>query len=265
MRIKLAFGLALFAVVAVACTEALTAEEASASLDETSVAGSAASLTSTTVDLTTNFTIGSAVESAAQQIHDYVVSQLPCAQVTLTGASLTIQYGVTGTCLYRGRSYHGTHEITVMSNDMSQVIVHHTWTGLTDGTVTVSGDATVTWSFANPSRHVTYDLTWTRLSDSLMGEGSGDVTQTPLDGSVLAGFQETGTRSWHGLRGTWTLDVMDVQWRWVDAVPQSGEYMLTTPFGKTAGMSFSRASATTIHVTISSGTRSFAFDVTTVP
>jgi len=266
MRTRTALALVFIAASAVACQPAMTAEEASASLDEASVSGSAASLTATSIDLTTNFTIGMAVENAAQQIHDYVASQLPCARVTLAGASLTIEYGaLPGTCTFHGRTFHGTHQIQVMANDMSQVIVQHTWTGLTDGVVTVSGTATVTWSFADPSRRVMHDLSWTRLSDGKTGEGTGDVTQTPLAAGILAGFGESGTRTWHGTSGTWTLESMDVQWRWVDAVPQSGEYVLTTPFGKTASLSFSRVDATTIHVTLTSGTKSFELNVTTVP
>jgi len=266
MRTKHALAIVFIAAIAAACTPALTNDEAAAALDEASASGSAASLTATSIDLTTSFTIGMAVDHAAQEIHDYVVSQLPCARVTLTGATLTIEYGaLPGTCVFHGHTFHGTHQITVMANDMAQVIVQHTWTSLSDGQTTISGTATVTWSFADPSRRVMHDVTWTRLSDGRTGTGTGDVTQTPLAGSVLVGFQETGSRSWHGARGTWTLESMDVQWRWVDAVPQAGEYLLTTPFGKSASLSFSRTAPSTIHVLLTSGTKSFDFDVTTVP
>jgi hypothetical protein len=53
--------------------------------------------------------------------------------------------------------------------------------------------------------------------------------------------------------------------RWVDAVPQAGRYQLDTPFDKRVTLSFERAGATTINVTVAGPRKSFDFDVKTLP
>ena len=47
-------------------------------------------------------------------------------------------------------------------------------------------------------------------------------------------------------------------------MPQTGRYVLETPFTKTATLEFMRVDEDTIKVTVSSGSRSFDFDVTNV-
>jgi hypothetical protein len=243
----------------------LTREEAAQALDEAQMSSQAAALTSTSVEITTDFTIGMAVESAAAEIRTFVESQLPCAEVTLAGATLTIEYGARpGACTYRGHTFSGSHAVTVMRNDMSDVVVHHVWDELSNGLVTATGDATVTWSFANPSRRVVHEITWTRLSDGRTGTGSGDRLQQPLPEGLAVGFQEAGDREWRGERGTWHLDIDDVEMRWVDPVPQSGSYVLDTPFDKEVSMTFERESDRVIKVTIAGGNREFEFRVTSL-
>jgi len=55
-----------------------------------------------------------------------------------------------------------------------------------------------------------------------------------------------------------------VELRWVDPVPQAGSYVLTTPADRSLTMSFARIDATTIKVTIESGSKSFDIDVKTI-
>jgi hypothetical protein len=240
----------------------LTREEAAQALDEAQVSSQASALTSSSVEITTDFTIGMAVEDAAAQIRTFVQTQLPCAEITLEGATLTIEYGARpGTCTYHGQTFSGTHAVSVMRNDMDDVVVHHVWDELSNGVVKVSGDATVTWSFENPSRHVVHELTWTRLADGRTGTGTGDRLQQPLPEGLAVGFQVSGERSWRGERGTWNLDINDVEMRWVDPVPQSGSYVLDTPFDKEVSMTFERESERTIKVTIAGGNREFEFRV----
>lgn len=265
MRTSLRTGLGLLALAAalVACGE-LTSEEAQEALDEAALSSAAASLTGSSIDLSTHFTIGGAVETAAGEIRDFVQTQLPCARITLEGARLTIEYGaLPGTCVYRGQTYAGTHVIEVMSSS-GQVMVEHTWTQFHDQTVSVTGSAMVTWSAADASRHPSYSMTWTRLSDDHTGTGTGDTTQTALAGGILTGFQESGERTWTSASGTWTLDIDAVQMRWIDPCPQSGTYTLTTPSQKHLTLSFSRTDATTIRATITSGARSYDLNVHTL-
>ena len=165
--------------------------------------------------------------------------------------------------------------ITLISGELSSVgvaamavagvIIGVVVLGASRMTVTVTGTAMVTWSFDDPSRHVVHELTWTRLSDGRQGTGSGDRTQRPLEEGLLTGFSVDGSRTWEGESGTWTLDIDGVEMRWVDAVPQRGSYTLTTPAAKMLSLSFERASATAIGVTITNGARSYDFEVVTLP
>jgi hypothetical protein len=231
--------------------ESFTRAEAQEALEESRGTTAADSLASASIEISTSFTIGSAVEAAAGEVRSFVRSQLPCAEITLSGATVTVEYGVNpGTCIYRGHEFTGTHAITVEANDMSQVHVHHEWTGLSNGVVMLDGSADVIWDFAAKSRHVVHHAEWTHLESGRAGVGEGDRTQTPLAGGLAEGISIAGTRSWSGPRGRWDLGIDDVEMRWVDPVPQSGSYTLVTPRNKTVKLAFARVDADTIAVTL---------------
>lgn len=264
---KTAIVLALtsFSLAAIGCA-ALTREEAAEAVAEAALEAEASALTSGTIEITTDFTIGEAVEAAADEIRTFVETQLPCADVVLEGATLTVTYGARGgMCTYRGQSYSGTHSVSVMRNQMDEVIVEHTWTELSNGRVSVTGGATVTWSFADRTRRVVHELVWTRLSDGHTGTGRGDRLQGALPEGIATGFTVSGDRSWEGESGLWTLDIDAVQMRWVDPIPQAGTYTLGTPFGKTLSMNFERVDGDSIQVTVASGARSFDIVVNSAP
>lgn len=264
-RVVLGAGVLVLASTAIGCG-GLSREEAATALDESSLSAEATSLMGGSVEISTSFTIGGAVEDAAAEVRTFVQTQLPCADVTLSGATLTIEYGANpGSCTYRGQTYAGTHQITVMSNQMDDVVVTHTWTDLHNERVSVTGSAMVTWSFADQTRHVAHSLTWTRLSDGRTGTGTGDRLQMPLEEGILTGFTESGERTWTGESGTWTLDIDGVEMRWIDPCPQAGTYTLDTPFRQTITLSFTRASSTSIDVVLTSGARTYDFSVLTVP
>jgi hypothetical protein len=245
-----------------AAEEPLTSQEALQALDEASASSEAANVMSGSIEITTNFTIGGAVEQAASELRDFVTSQLPCAEVTIEGSTLAIEYGAKpGECTYKGLTFSGTHTITVTSNEEAEVHVAHTWDSLSNGRVSVSGTADVTWSFAEKSRHVEHEVTWTRLSDGRTGEDSGDLTQTVLEGGLTEGIQMDGSRAWEGQAGRWDLAIEGVEVRWVDPVPQAGTFRLATPKNKSVSLSFSRVDEDTIEVTIASGDKEFSFDV----
>lgn len=165
--------------------------------------------------------------------------------------------------MYNGHVFSGTHTITITETSTG-VSLDHAWSNFTNGVVSVSGNATVTWDAVNPSRHVTSDLEWTRTWDGRTGRGTADVTQTPLTGGVLVGFEENGTRTWdgNGQSGHWSLAIDAVDMRWADPVPESGSYVLTTPTLKTATLAFTRIDDTTIEVSLASGKATYKFDVT---
>jgi hypothetical protein len=242
--------------------EHLTSEEARESLEESSVASQAEALTAVSVEISTEFTIGQAVQRAAEQIRSFVESQLPCAEITLSNATLSIEYGAKpGNCTYRGHTFSGTHEISVESNEEHDVIVQHSWDELRNGRVSVTGEATVTWSLEDKSRHIVHELHWTRLSDGRTGTGTGNRTQRALAGGIAEGIEVDGSRAWETDRGRWDLTIDHVQMRWQDPVPQSGAYVLETPFDKTVKLSFERIDEGTISVTASSGDRNIALKI----
>ncbi len=263
-RVASCLGLLVIPFALSACPKdgELTAAEAQESLEEASASSQAEGLTSATVDISTNFTIGEAVEQAAQDLKTFIASQLPCADVALAGSTLTVTYGANpGNCVYRGHTFSGTSAITVTKDDMNDVIVDHVWTKLSNGIVQLDGTAHVTWSSTDLTRHITHDLTWTQLATGRTGEGTGDRTEKALAGGIAQGFQVDGSRSWKGARGTWDLAIDGVQMQWTDPVPQAGTYSLSTPFDKTVSMSFNRVDSDTIQVTVSGPKQEFSFDV----
>ncbi|HVU03934.1 MAG TPA: hypothetical protein VHE30_19380 [Polyangiaceae bacterium] len=241
--------------------DSLTAEEAAQASEELQVGSTAESLSGQAIEVGTHFTIGGAVEAAANDVKAFVNSQMACADVTLSGHTLTIEYGAHDVCLWNGKTITGTHEITVTKTDASEVVVDHVWTNLSNGTHELSGTAHVTWNSADPSRHVQHDLTWTRLRDGRTGHGTGDRVQKPLNGDLTVGFTETGDRTWDGARGHWALGIDDLEMRWVDPIPQAGTLTLETPFDKTVTVAFERKDADTIAMTFHGPRGSITIDV----
>lgn len=242
--------------------EALTLGEATQALQQASDAGQAEGLTSASVDISTNFTIGKAVRDAAAELGTFIGAQLPCAEVTLADATLTVVYGAKpGNCLYRGHTFSGTHSVRVDRNQDAQVSVHHEWADFSNGVVSLDGSADVTWNLKDKTRRVVHDSHWTHLQSGRVGSGSGDRLQSLLPGGLSEGIQVDGIRTWDGERGHWDLAIDGVQMRWTDPVPQAGSYTLTTPFEKTVSMAFMRVNDTTIKVTVAGARHQFSFSV----
>ena len=251
-----------FALSACPKEGALTAAEAQESLQQAAASTQAENLAAVSVDISTNFTIGGALQQAAGELRAFVSSQLPCAEVSLDGATLSVEYGVNpGNCVYRGHTFSGSSTITISKNDEHEVLVDHAWTNLSNGLVELDGTAHVTWNFSDATRHVVHDVTWTHLATGRTGHGTGDRTQSPLAGGISQGIQVDGSRTWSGQRGTWDLAIDGVQMRWSDPVPQAGTYSLHTPYDKTVSMTFARTDEDTIRVTVGGPKREFSFTV----
>jgi hypothetical protein len=240
----------------------LTAGEATQALQQASDAGQAEGLTSASVDIATNFTIGQAVQESAAELRSFIAAQLPCADVTLEDAKLTVVYGgKPGSCSYHGHAFSGAHAISIERNEDASVEVHHEWSDFSNGVVSLDGTADVTWNFADATRRVKHESHWTHLASKRTGTGSGDRVQSVLAGGLAEGIQVDGSRAWDGERGHWDLAIDSVQMRWTDPVPQSGTYTLTTPFEKSVSMSFGRVDDDTVRVTIAGQNREFSFTV----
>lgn len=223
--------------------------------------GQAQSLENEVVELTTDFTIGGAIEEIAQHVKDFVESQVDCSTVTVAGNTVEIDLGtLEDNCQYNGHTFAG--KITLefaYDKTATEVIVDHTYTGVTNGEVTLDGTATVTWG--EGSRRIVHDFDWT--ADGRELHASGDRTQTLLDpdAGLAGGVEIDGTRRWEGEKGTWDLAIDGVEVRWIDPVPQAGSYTLTTPAGKEIVMSFARLDDDTIEVRVSGGRRDRVFRV----
>lgn len=240
----------------------MTQGEAREALEESTADSQAQALTTNSIEISTNFTIGKAVKEAASELRTFIETQLPCADIQLEDATLTVVYGAKpGNCEYRGHTFTGEHRITVAKDDDGDVEVDHRWTELSNGVVKVTGTAHVTWSLADQSRHATHELTWTRIADGRTGTGTADITQRALPEGVVTGIQIDGARSWTGKAGKWDLAVQGIQVRWKDPVPQAGAYRLASPKGRSLELSFSRVDEDTIAVTLKNDTKSFTFDV----
>ncbi len=237
--------------------EPLTREEASEALTEVQISTEANALTGEMVTLTTDFTIGDAVESAAANLRDFVESQIPCATVSRAERTVTIDFGVMGECTWKGRSWSGQTAVTVERVD-GEVQVSHVWRTLSDGFLTVDGSASVTWSFEQLSRRVVHEMSWT--DGEHVASSRGDRMQSLLESRD--GLRIDGERGWTGRKGgDWQLDIDGVEVRGLDPVPQAGTYTLENPAGKSLAMSFARVDARTIKVTVSGPRRDFEFDV----
>jgi len=159
-------------VVLLACNqEGLTRDEAVDALTESSIESQASAVTAAPIEISTNFTIGKAVANAAAELRGFLAAELPCANVTVQGATVTTEWGATGGCTYKGMTYTGTSSVTLQRTDASTLEVDHTWTDLSNGKIQVSGTAHVTWSAAE---HSATSFT------SCIGRGSRIIAPAPV-------------------------------------------------------------------------------------
>lgn len=236
----------------------VTGQEMRQAMEEIVLTGDAQSLEDGVVELTTSFTIGDGVESIISEVRAFAESQVPCSTVDATDpGSVSIDFGLLeDACTYRGKTYAGV--VTVAWEvGADEVVVTHDYEGLTNGRVTLDGEATVTWS--RESRRVRTDLAFQGEAADI--EVESDRTQTQI-GGFGDGVRVVGTRDWTGPSGSWALDIDDVELRAVDPVPQAGTYTLTTPADKTLTLSFARVDEDTIEVSMAGGFRDRVFLVT---
>jgi hypothetical protein len=212
------------------------------------------------VELTTSFTLGQGVQAAAEELRDFVASQVPCSEVTLAPGQLTIDFGdLSDACTYRGRTYAGVVSVQLEAQGDGYRVTH-TYDGLTGGTVTLDGTATVDWD--GNVRNVVTDLEL--RSDRGTWQVQADRTQTftacPDAQAVCVDID--GERTWSGPRGDWEMTIDGVHARSIDPVPEAGTYSVLTPKGKTVELSFERIDADTIEVSVTGGRSDLVFHVT---
>jgi len=236
--------------------------EALAAVAEAAISTRGETLTEDIIEISTDFTMGEAVEDAAAELAAWLESQIDCSTVTLDGHTITVDFGtLEDQCVYNSHTYAGLWAVTIQTNLVDEVVVDHEWTGLTDGEVTLDGTAQVTWSSAAHSRHVVHQVTWADEDGTV--EASGDRLQElidPVEG-ISAGIVVNGDRDWNSGSGEWSLDIDSVEMRGMDPVPQAGVYTLTTPALKVATLTFTRLDAATIECVLASGADSWTFEI----
>lgn len=230
--------------------EPMSFDDAKAALDEVMVSGEPEAYVAEPIELTTSFTIGQGVQAAADELQAWIESQLPCSEVTLDGATITMDLGdLADACTYKGNTYAGLIDLTVADASVDHVQVEHGWHALTDGSRTVEGGATVTWDDADTlSRRIEHAVTW--VHDGRTVDVTGDRTQRLLDpdAGLAGGLGIDGVRDWTSETGDWHLDIDGVELLFTDPVPYTGKYVATNPAGQQLTMSFERLDADTIVV-----------------
>lgn len=212
------------------------------------------------IELTTSFTLGQGVQAAAEEIRDFVESQVPCSTVTVQPGQLSIDFGELGdSCVYRGRTYAGVVTVAIeLPGEGARVT--HTYEGFTGGRVTMDGTAVVDWNDA--VRHVVTDMSF--ATDEKTVELQSDRTQSfrRCEGVDAVCVAVEGERHWQSPRGEWDMTIEGVEARSIDPVPEAGSYTVVNPEGREIEMSFSRVDADTIQVEIAGGRRPVTFEVT---
>ncbi len=227
--------------------------EALAALEEVDHSARGEQATSEVIEISTDFTIGDALASAAETIADFWRSQADCTEVSVEGATTTVDYGtLEDACTWQGKTYAGVNTVTIQSTSAGALEVVHGWSGFTDGEVTVDGGALVTWSGADQTRRVQTAHTWSD-ADGTSVDVVGDHVTAPLDASVPAwrsGFTLDGTRDWTHDGADWTLTMEALQLRLLDPAPQAGVIDLTSPEGKSLTIRYDRVDEDTISATL---------------
>lgn len=242
----------------------MTTAEVLEALEETHSSARGEELVNEPIEVDTDFTIGAAVEEAAEELRAWWATVAPCATVTVTGATLTVDFGELGDdCVYNGRTWSGVAEATVVATTVGQLEVHHAWAALGDEEVVVDGGATVTWDGSDQTRNVVTEHTWSTRDGVTSVDVTGDHTQGLLDenAGLLGGIWMDGTRQWTADSGDWTLDMSDLEIRWFDPVPQAGNVTITSPAGKTLDVAYTRIDTNTIQIDVVGARRDLTFHV----
>lgn len=227
--------------------------EALDALDQLNRSGRGEQATADVIAVSTDFTIGGALQDAAEAIAEFWESQAPCTTVTLEGATATIDYGtLDDACTWNGRTYAGINTIGVSSTTPGELAVDHAWSGFTDGQITLDGEAVVTWSGQDWTRRVVTDHAFTDEQGERI-DVHGDHVAGRIDEGVpvwRSGFTLEGIREWSTRRGDWSLTMEGLELMLIDPAPQTGTSVVTAPNGKQLTVIYDRVDEDTISATL---------------
>ncbi len=243
----------------------MTNAEALTALEQTADSARGEQATNEPIEISTDFTIGAALEAAAEQFAAFWDSQQECTTTTIDGATVTVDFGdLDDDCDFEGHHYGGVAEITVDSTGLGELQVTHDWMGLNNGDVQVDGGAVVDWSGNDQTRHVSTDHTWKDLADGTTVDVVGDHIQGWIDEDqrIWGGITMEGTRDWTTDAGDqWHIDMVDLEIRLQDPVAQDGTIVLVDPEGRELTLDHERIDETTIRITIDGTREPLVFDI----
>ena len=261
---RISLILVLAAVQGCGPTSNINSREARETVEAIIVGGEGEGLVTELIEISTNFSLGVPVEDAAVELGDWYRTEIPCASVAVDGATVNVDFGADGSCVYRDNSYGGVVTITVLSTVDNAVQIDMTWTGIASRGLTLDGTAQVTWSGSGGghTREVVHEISWTRADGSTV-QATGTRLQALLVASegLSAGLVVSGSRNWsHG--GDWHVAINDIEISGLDPVPLAGGYTVLTPHNKEFEISFDLNEDDTIHVVISGNIQSYSYNVT---
>lgn len=229
----------------------LSLSEMRAAVEETSLQGQGLAMENEILEITTSFTVGDAVSEIITEVQAFAESQVPCSTVEKVDArTLAFDFGtLDDECTYNGHTYAGRVEVGFDVNSGS-IAIDHTYTGLTNGEITLDGTAEVTWTAE--VRTVVTDLSFEGERGTVQVRSDRSQSFIDPEAGLAGGIEVEGERHWGGSAGDWLLQIEGVEWRGVDPVPQAGSYLVLNPEGKEIEMSFSRVDDDTIAITLQS-------------
>lgn len=258
--------LACLSLCACQVEEPLTLEEAQDAKTESALSTEVQAVISGDIELQTDMTLGDRAEIAIESYRAFYQSQLPCAEISVSELTLSIHFGTTGECMWQGKVWTGSKTIKIVELSAVSAHLQHEWKEVSNGSVKVSGTADVTWEAGDQSaveRRIEHELRWSRVTDRFERVGRGNRVQTLIDPSagIAGGLEINGERSWTSPKGDWDMDIIGVQLRPQDPLPQAGRYEIINPKGKKLTLKFSREDEDTIRVDVESGRVQFDFKV----
>lgn len=254
--------LVLAALFGCGAGDKMTFVEATEALEQARLSGDGEKATQEPIELSTDFTIGAALDAAAAELRDFWESQIPCTEVTLQGKKVLVDYGtLDDACVYQGRTYAGVHQLEVFGTDPGALDVNHVWDDFTNGDVTLTGTADVRWSAEAETKRVLTNFTWDTRGERWDVSGDHVYGLEVPGGSVLDGITLEGTRAWTNDLGTWDLVMEGIAFSLDDPLPDQGAYTLTNPDGKQLVLGFERVDEDTIRATLDGARWPLVFDV----
>jgi hypothetical protein len=203
-----------------------------------------------------------ALDITAQEIAAFVETQVPCAAVTVSDATVNVEYGVNeGSCSFRGNELEGTHTITVTKNDTNEAVVSHTWNTSSDGR-NFEGTATVTVNWIGLERTVHFMTGEVDSEGSISVQAEHSWVVTPLASGKEYLLDEPPVYCVNGC----TNEFVGAEFRWGDSVPQKGTFAgFYASIGNGGGgnytIKFERLDETTIKATVTLDNQAKAFHV----